>query len=266
MKIEIKNVRATEICFNNKYYKTKEPIDVTLSEGLRLARLFQGADLTVDRVPYNPEIFKNEKRFVFLSDIDTVSGWGNVSLNLIKNSKEFDVSLIGKLMAVHEPSVLKAATREIDSGMGIVVHEQPKENWFSIPFQRKIAIVPFETTVIPASWIARINTCVALLVPCQQNVEAFKASGVTIPIEVIHWGVDDLNYYEVNRSEDRPFTFGTMGALSTRKGTDILVDAFLKAFPNERDVELRCKTSFNGFHWASRDPRVRVDLTQWSYS
>lgn len=247
--------------YNGKFFETNKEIDISFSDIVRLNRLTK-VDVPDVSEPYNPALFNEKGEFVFVSDIDEVSGWGNVSKNLIKYSwNNFRIGLIGKLNNVTEMSVLAAQRKEITPDMGVVIHEQPKEEWKTCPFERRIAIVPFETTVIPATWISRINACKALLVPCQQNVDAFKASGVTVPIEIIHWGVDPSKFYQLERTEGRPFTFGTMGALSTRKGTDVLVKAFQIAFPNEQDVRLICKTSFFQYPFGTHDKRVRVDMT-----
>jgi len=265
-KIKILNQKASSLHFNGTFYDTNREIDVSFTDSLRMAKLANVEIVEPSIEKYDPLTFTRDKNFTFVSDIDTVSGWGNVSLNLIKySSNEFRPSLLGRLLDVHDPKVLRAYQNEIDPESGLVIHEQPKEYWYSVPFERKIAIVPFETTVIPKTWIGRINSCRALLVPCQQNVDAFRNSGVTIPIDIIHWGIDTDKFYPLERTNDRPFTFGTMGALSTRKGTDILVEAFQKAFPTETDVKLICKTSFNGYPFGCRDKRVQVDMTPVSH-
>lgn len=261
MKVKINNGKASSIHLDGVFYDTNKEIEVSFSEALRLKRL---ADVTFvdDKAPYNPELFHKDKRFAFQADVDVVSGWGNVGLNLIKYSAdEYDISQIGRLLNVTEPSVLQAARRELDPAMGVVIHEQPKAEWLYSPFDRKIAVVPFETTIIPKSWITRINSCTALLVPCKQNMEAFRDSGVTVPIELIHWGIDPAKFYELEREDDGVFTIGTMGALSKRKGTDMLIEAFLKAFPVEKDVKLLCKTSNYNFIGAVKDKRVQIEMT-----
>lgn len=261
MKIKINSGKARYVFFNGESYETNKEIDVGLSDALRLSRI---ADVSFSdsEKRYDPSLFREQGKFAFMSDIDTVSGWGNVSLNLIKySSPKYKVAQIGKLLNVGEPSVLESSRREIEEGMAVILHEQPKAHWLTSPFKKKIAVVPFETTVIPSSWIGRINACDALFVPCKQNMDAFRDSGVTVPIELIHWGVDPEKFYELERPERDVFTFGTMGALSKRKGTDILIEAFQKAFPTEKDVRLLCKTSYHGFMGAVKDPRVKIDMT-----
>jgi glycosyltransferase involved in cell wall biosynthesis len=79
---------------------------------------------------------------------------------------------------------------------------------------------------------------------------------------LIHWGVNEKQFKKVSRISDDFFTFGTMGSLSTRKGTDLLVKAFSLAFPMRdfKDVRLICKTSSNRYDFSSRDPRIFVQM------
>lgn len=261
MKITINNPKVSCVLLNGIFYDANKEIDIDFSEAMRLSRI-ANVDLGFENHPYDPAIFKEDKRFAFISEIDGVSGWGNVSHNLIRfSSPPYNISQIGRMMDVRDPAVLQASKNPLQPEMAVVIHEQPKSYWINSNFQKRLAIVPFETTVIPASWIPRINVCDVLMVPCKQNIEAYKNSGVKIPIELIHWGIDPNKFSELKRTEGRTFTFGTMGALSNRKGTDILVKAFEKAFPNGEDVQLICKTSFNQYHFMSKDKRIKVDMT-----
>jgi glycosyltransferase involved in cell wall biosynthesis len=261
MRLFIESGKASEIFYNGKFYRTGTEIEVPFSEGLRLAKTFN-LRIPSDKVAYNPVIFKDDREVAMLADIDTTSGWGNVGLNLIKYSSPYiSTTQFGRLLNISDGVVLSASKKEINPSAGLIIHEQPKEEWLSLPFERKIAIVPFETTRIPPSWVHRINSCHALIVPCRQNVDMMKDSGVTIPIEVVHWGVDTKKFYKIERNNDRPFTFGIMGSLTKRKGIDTLIDAFFRAFPNEKDVRLICKTSNSFFLWGRKDRRMKIDMT-----
>jgi len=266
MKISISDGNSSEIYYNGKFYPTKKEIDVPFSEALRITRIFRTQLVDPKAEAYDPTLFHDKHNVSMIADVDTVSGWGNVGLNLIKHSAPYvETSLIGRLISIDELTVLSAISRDISPNSAIIIHEQPKEEWKSLPFARKIAIVPFETTRVPSSWVSRINGCNAIIVPCKQNVDMMRDSGVTIPIEVVHWGVDPKKFYKIDRPKKDTFTFGIMGCLTKRKGIDILVDAFFKAFPNETDVRLLCKTSNNFFLWAEKDKRMKVDMTPVSH-
>jgi glycosyltransferase involved in cell wall biosynthesis len=262
MKVIIETGKEREFYVNGMVFPTNTEIDISFDEALRLSKLVRLVFKDTENGAYIPSIYTGMKEVAFMADIDTNSGWGNVGLNLIKYSEPYVKSaLIGRTYNVEDKEIREAAKREIRQGMGVIIHEQPKEEWNSLLFDRKICIVPFETTKAPASWIPRINNCKALIVPCKQNIQMYRDSGVTIPIELVHWGTDIEKFHLIDRPDHPVFTFGHMGSLSERKGTDLLVTAFLKAFPTEKDVQLICKTSRNNFIWASRDPRVIVDMT-----
>ena len=201
-----------------------------------------------------------------MGDCDGTSGFGGVSQNLIRySSPQIKTALLGKRFDVKDQAVLAAYNRPLNQAGAMVWHDQPREQWLYSPFQKNIAIVPFETTRVPQSWVGRINGFDALFVPCEQNIQMFRDSGVKIPIELIHWGVDKEKFYPLVRPERDVFTFGTMGALSVRKGTDVLVKAFQEAFPREQDVRLICKSSYNTYPFNTPDPRVKVHLAPWPH-
>ena len=256
MKIKILHDKVKEVFFEGQFLKTNEPIDVTFSQALRLTRHMQ-IEAVHTRVPYNPKLFKKDKKFNFMSDIDLTSGWGNASYHLLKNSSKYDISLFGKLNGVKDPYIIGLANKDILQDGAMVWHDQPRDMWTKSPFKKNIAIIPFETTLVPQSWIPRINHFDALFTISDQNVKMFQDSGVKIPIEKIHWGIEKERYPYIERGNNT-FTFGTHGALSKRKGTDLLVKAFELAFPHNENVRLICKTSFYHYPFMSKDRRIKV--------
>lgn len=260
MKIKIVNSKASSILFDGKFYDTGVELELSFSEAFRLTRV---ADIEVnyDSVNYDPALFKDGKFFNFFGDIDLTSGFGGCSYNLIKYSaSKYDMALAGRTMNVKDQTIFSTMNRPLDQKGAMIWHDQPREKWLYSPFKKNICIVPFETTVIPKSWIGKINQFDALFTLCKQNVEAFKNSGVTVPIELIHWGVDQKVFHEIERPERDTFTFGTMGALSDRKGTDVLIEAFREEFQTEKDVRLICKTSYNFYPFNSTDKRIELQM------
>ena len=90
-------------------------------------------------------------------------------------------------------------------------------------------------------------------------------------VHVIPLGVD-TRVFEGNRlqvlAEPRPpsTVFFNCGKWEVRKGHDVLIEAFKKAFPNDEDVQLwmMCQNPFNSLdenkHWYGKydDPRVKI--------
>lgn len=265
MKVIIEHTRASSILHDGKFYDTKRPIDLPFSEALRLSSV---ADIKTvfDAVKYDPTLFKNEKFINFYGDVDGVSGFGGVSKALVKYSAPYiNTALVGKMWGVKDAKVFEAIRRPLKQSGAMIWHDQPRDSWQTSPFKKNIAILPFETTQIPPSWNGKLKNFDAIFTPCKQNIQMFRDSGIDLPIELIHWGVDKNAYYPVERKTDRVFTFGHMGALSARKGTDVLIAAFKEAFPKNEKVRLICKTSHPTYQYGTTDPRVRVYMDKWTH-
>lgn len=257
--------KTAAILFEGKFYDTNRPLDLGFSEAFRLTR-YANVKADYENIPYEPELWRKDKFINFFGDIDGVSGFGGVSKALIKYSAPTITSaLIGKRHDVRDQTIFAAMNRPLNQAGAMIWHDQPRDQWLDSPFKKNIAIVPFETTRIPRSWVHKLNNFDALFVPCEQNIQMMRDSGVKVPIELIHWGVDSTKYYPVERPEDGIFTFGHMGALSIRKGTDLLVQAFLEAFPTEKDVRLICKSSQPTYRFGVQDRRVVVHLDHWTH-
>ncbi len=263
MQITIKKGRESSIFFEGTFYDTGIPIDVSFSTAMRLTRMVDIDISTYQPIEYDSTLFHEQKSFNFMGDVETFSGFGGCSYNLIKySSPEYQIALLGRTMGTHDSFINLARNRLLNEKGAMVWHDQPRESWPHSPFKKNICIVPFETTVIPASWIPKINGFDALFVPCKQNIEAFKASGIKIPIELIHWGVEPKAFYPIARDPNRVFTFGTMGVLTERKGTDVLLAAFRDEFQHEKDVRLICKTSSPVWQFPFNDPRIKLQTGQ----
>jgi glycosyltransferase involved in cell wall biosynthesis len=245
VQIIINNNKYRSVFWGDRFYDTGVPINVSISDALRLSHLFN-VKCSFPYKEYNSNWWKNNKTFGMRADADSLSGYGNCTVNLIKYSEKSgcDVRWIGRGINVPEFAYLPKKPVPLDIAM--VWHDQPRNTWLESPFQKNIAITPFETTLIPSSWVPKLNFMDAVFVPCKQNIEMMRNSGVRVPIELIHWGIDETKWYPIERNNN-VFTFGTVGALSERKGFSILIQAFEKAFPSSvKDVRLLLKTSFNG--------------------
>ena len=254
--------RIKEIYLDGVWYRTNEPVELELSKALRYRRSF-AMDISpvYSKEAYDPKLFRRDKLFGFTGDADSTTGFGNCTVNLIQRSVDsgYDVRWVGRNNQV--PALSRLEQKDLPPGMAMVWHEQPPESWKQSPFPKNIAILPFETTRIPPSWVPRVNSMDALLAISDQNVQMFRDSGVTIPISKIGWGVDEKKFGYIERPDDGTFTFGQCGALSTRKGTDILIKAFLKAFPPfaKHNVRLLLKTSYNVFTFGVKNER-RIEV------
>jgi glycosyltransferase involved in cell wall biosynthesis len=113
---------------------------------------------------------------------------------------------------------------------------------------RYVGICMFETDRLPAGWAAACNGMDEVWVPSEFNRETFTRSGVAPEkLHVIPFGIDASTYdpqtvqpqYVPGR---RGFTFLSVFQWSERKGWDVLLKAYLKAFSAQDDVCLVLRT------------------------
>ncbi|HET7093513.1 MAG TPA: glycosyltransferase, partial [Thermomicrobiales bacterium] len=126
-----------------------------------------------------------------------------------------------------------------------------------------------EGTFVPKARVNAINQSAALLyVPCRQNVAAFRAAGVRVPTKVLPYGVDPARFPYLERARDAvaPFTFGAFGALSARKGIDVLARAFHAEFAPAEPVRLLLKSVEPLPFALAADPRIQVATGFWRHA
>lgn len=103
----------------------------------------------------------------------------------------------------------------------------------------------FETDGLPADWVPRLNAMDEVWVPTQFNVDTFRAAGVDVPIHVVPGGVhpDAFVGAEPLPIEGlRATVFLSVFEWSFRKGWDVLLRAWAKAFSAHDDVTLLLRT------------------------
>jgi glycosyltransferase involved in cell wall biosynthesis len=106
---------------------------------------------------------------------------------------------------------------------------------------RKIAITMFESTELPPGWADSLNAGAAVIVPAPFLVDIFRASGVTVPIEVVPLGISAAFAAARQRPDDGPFTFLAIADRGRRKGWHKAVLAFDKAFGHDLNYRLILK-------------------------
>jgi len=197
--------------------------------------------------PYNPKTWTDKyKKIYWESNADSFSGFGSVSMNAVKSLGKAGIDVYFSGQQFDEKSFpdkdFDKYKKNTDPDSIVIQYRQPGQ------FRRKMAermfgFTPWETTQIPPSWKYKMNQMEAMFTTCKQNVQAFKDSGVRVPIYIYYHGIDPLQYPYIERPKDNTFIFGTYGRLSIRKGTDLLVKAFKEEFKTEKDVALILKTS-----------------------
>jgi len=103
-----------------------------------------------------------------------------------------------------------------------------------------------ETDAVDAEWVTAINRqCERVFVPCPPMIDVYKRSGITIPIDYIPLGVDLFDVLPIEDvsavDQNSDFRFLTYSYGAKRKGADIAISAFMKAFEGEHRYKLVIK-------------------------
>jgi GT2 family glycosyltransferase len=121
--------------------------------------------------------------------------------------------------------------------------------------RRRVGWTMLEVTGLPQAWVEGCNRMDEVWVPASFNVETFRDSGVTVPIEVMPLGVD-IDYFNPEITGFAPsnrYTFLSVFEWGERKAPEVLLRAFTEEFKESDDV-LLVLSVFN------RDPQVDVEL------
>lgn len=100
----------------------------------------------------------------------------------------------------------------------------------------------WETTRIPDDWVFKMNSMNEIWTTSNFVKQAFIESGVTVPVYSFNLGVEVSLYSPKLRQARRPFTFLCIGSPSTRKNSQMTVDAFVKLFGNDDRYHLIYKS------------------------
>jgi glycosyltransferase involved in cell wall biosynthesis len=126
-----------------------------------------------------------------------------------------------------------------------------------------------EGTWVPKARVNALNQTAALVyLPCRQNLESFRESGLRVPSKVLPFGINPerFPYLRRPRTGAEPLTFGTCGVMSPRKGIDVLVRAFRNAFHSREPVRLLLKSVDPIPLAIAADPRIEIHQGFWQHA
>lgn len=134
-----------------------------------------------------------------------------------------------------------------DGGADVGICFNQPQHWRFYGKQYKIGYLPWETQVLMPGWLEIMNECDEIWTPSFLIADWYRAAGVKVPVHVYEHGVDDV-WAPKERVVDGPMKFLHLGSEALRKGGPVAIEAFRKAFPNNKDVELNLKTVSAGWN------------------
>ncbi|MCX6988681.1 MAG: glycosyltransferase [Chlamydiae bacterium] len=117
--------------------------------------------------------------------------------------------------------------------------------------QIRIAYSMLESTRIPQEWVSVLNTYYdAVVVPDVFLIEAYRQSGVTIPVFEIPLGLDlhDFLASPLKTQHKTPMVFANLSSAHDRKNQVLLIQAFARALGNNPDaiLKINCRGGTKG--------------------
>ena len=100
----------------------------------------------------------------------------------------------------------------------------------------------WETNKLPDIWVKRMNEMDEIWTTSLWCKQVFEDSGVTVPVFNFRLGVDKLFSPKKRVLKNNKFTFLCIGAPSTRKNSQMTVDAFIKVFSGDDNIRLLYKS------------------------
>lgn len=125
---------------------------------------------------------------------------------------------------------------------------------------RYYALSFFELDTFNSLEVSHLKVPDRLLVTSQWAKDVIASNGIDSQVSVVPLGVDRTIFNEslYEKNNKNHYTFMNIGKWEVRKGHDILLELFQKAFPNEDDVELCLLASENTNNYSSEE-----ELNQW---
>lgn len=151
-------------------------------------------------------------------------GYGNASYNIINSLKALGHDV---------PYDKKSAPIQLN-------FSQPE--WYHLrPHQYSIGYTPWESSKLPPAWPKVLNTCDEVWTTSEKCQEWFLDNGVRGPVRVYKHGIEDLWKVPRLRNPQTKIRFLHIGEPAQRKGGQIALTAFRKAFGNTDSVHLTIK-------------------------
>ena len=191
--------------------------------------------------------YKNE--IVFHSVLNPVDGYGSSAEQLVKHlSKSASISWDGQKRNDNwRNDTSPEASSRLWKGNGKHLIAYTVPNIGGPLFSRSHTntfYTMWESSKPPIFWKDQINIYDRLIVPCKQNVKAFKDLGVNVPIHEVGLGVDEKFWAYKERStrgKTRFLMFANANWDNGRKNYATGLKAFLNALKVRKDIELVLK-------------------------
>lgn len=174
-------------------------------------------------------------------------GYGDSSLNIISNLIKHGVPISEYLVDV--PEEIEKMDFGIDymsvntnTDSPIIINNCLPEGYV-YGSKYSIGFTYWETNTLKKDWVDQMNRMDEIWTTSKFMKDVFIKSGVIKPVYAFSLGVDPELYSPEKTKHNKSFTFLSMGSPSTRKNSQMAVDAFLHLFSRDENYKLIYKSN-----------------------
>lgn len=170
--------------------------------------------------------------------------WNGTSLAQVRNEgyKNAEDNIISNINNLDIVQTCLSQFAYVENAAVVINNRLPIDYYFGNQ-SYNIGFSYWETNKLPSSWVDSMNQMDEIWTTSSWAKEVFIESGVSVPVYNFKLGVDSKLFKPVLREYPRkPFTFLCIGSPSTRKNSQLTVDAFIKLFGNDDSYRLIYKS------------------------
>jgi glycosyltransferase involved in cell wall biosynthesis len=197
------------------------------------------------------------------------TGYGIASWNILKNL--YNLNLEIAYFPIGQPSASSKEDYDLiiklyKNSQGFDLHAPFVKIWHQFDLANHIgrgtyfALPFFELDTFNTIELSHLKVPDRLFVTSNWAKEIIRSNGIDSQVDIVPLGVD-RNIFDENKyvkNHNNKYVFLNIGKWEVRKGHDILLELFQKAFPEENDVELWILASENTNNYSSAQ-----ELDQW---
>ena len=218
-----------------------------------------GEDLENPLFEANRQVIETSNRILANRSLEVIydgpfsdaGGYAKMNREVVRQLDHLGVNVRTKIFRANRNGLCTVDIRDIETMQNTPLNTRPPcifgsvtQNVMPTQGSHNIAYTMMETENLDGKFVQKCNFHDAIMVPCQWNVDVFKANGIVKPIYKIPLGIN-TNIWNSNVQPLRfapqlqgKFIFLSVFGWSLRKGYDILLDSFLSAFKNNKNVAL----------------------------
>jgi len=182
-------------------------------------------------------------------------GYANMNRQYLFNLTELGVTVRPTLVSTLMDVENEVRDRIVALSYNLIPLQSPKVYATNVPGShvgRVVAYTMMETeTKIHESLAHKLMVADEIWVPCEWNRETFIGGGLKRDIHIMPLGVDHEEYHPAEKSVffdcgTRDFTFLSVFNWNWRKGFDVMLKAYIRAFSSDDDVSMVMQSRFVG--------------------